>query len=310
MLWTRFAGGLQLVYKNEAKTRYIRYDHTVPGDTCRDREASLLAAGGEGVLVEIEFNLPTLLRSPVYVFFQIEDYVSGHKRFQRSRDNRQIAGEASSIRDPVPACRPQAYLGSDSESRSPDLPNGGAIAPCGLIGWSQFNDSFKIHNASGPFKISEEGIAWASDREYLFGDYEAVNYNTVPALRGGATAAGKLSDAEHLIVWFRPSAKSDITYRWGTILEDLGPGNYNLTVQNRYNTYGFCARKSLVLSTNTWDGGSHKFLSIVYLFVGSLYSLTLTFFLVAFFGFRRRESGNVADLSWAAAPAFTLPAHV
>lgn len=50
-------------------------------------------------------------------------------------------------------------------------------------------------------------------------------------LRGGNTTLKTLSSSEHLIVWFRTSAKPDLVYRWGTIYQDLTPGVYTLSVR-------------------------------------------------------------------------------
>ena len=286
---------------------------------------------------------------------------------------------------------PQAYLGSDTTERSgDDVPNNGAITPCGLIGWSQFNDTFEMQQEEsgasrsvevgllpkrpanylpdfaalqperlvpyllscsfdGRLQILEEGIAWPSDKKYLFGDVPSVNYNINATLRGGNTTEQLLSESEHLMVWFRTSSKPDIVYRWGTIKQDLEPGSYRLKVwasplpsptflpgscsklprfpwsgsqasdrpfssfsdhrgilvlvllsqvMNRYNSYGFCGEKRFVLTTNSWVGGGRRFLSILYLAAGCGFLATLIFFLLAFFFWRRRETGNADDLSW------------
>ena len=82
-------------------------------------------------------------------------------------------------------------------------------------------------------QISEEGIAWPTDKKYLFGDVPAVNYNINASLRGGNTTEQLLSESEHLMVWFRTSSKPTIVYRWGTIEQDLEPGSYKLKVRGR-----------------------------------------------------------------------------
>jgi hypothetical protein len=172
----------------------------------------------------------------------------------------------------------QAFVGSEGNGRNEQLPNDGAITPCGLIGWSQFNDTFRMpgfpvtslipsatttpvprhpiqlskgqiigQNLKGQknsfqfrvvtavdgamaWQIEDTDIAWKTDRDFLFGDVESVNYNRNTTLRGGATTTKLLSESERLIVWFRVSAFPDPTYRWGTIQQDLEPGTYELQV--------------------------------------------------------------------------------
>jgi len=298
-------GGLQFSLKSSVKQVSVRYDDHpgIPGKTCEQRYNNMLRSDGEGVPVELTFTVTEHMKAPVYVFYSITDFISGHKRFQRSRDDYQLAGDEYYIKNPQASCQPQAYIGSDTAERSGDNENNGAITPCGLIGWSQFNDTFEIHHEEEPgtsrnVEILEEGIAWPTDKEYLFGDVPAVNYNINASLRGGNSTEQLLSESEHLIVWFRTSSKPDIVYRWGTIEHDLEPGSYRLKILNRYNSYGFCGEKRFVLTTNTWVGGGRRFLSILYLAAGCGFLATLILFLLAFFFWRRRETGNAEDLSW------------
>jgi len=287
-------GGLQFAYNSEVATATVRYDGTAPGDNCTAQYEYMRAHGEEGVNATMTLRVTKRMKAPVYVFYFLGRFIPGHKRFQRSRDDEQLAGSTAQIQSPLAACQPQAYLGSDTTERNESLPNSGAITPCGLIGWSQFNDTFQI---SG-MEIDQERIAWRSDRNYLFGDVPAVNYNQNATLRGGGTTDKNLSMSEHLIVWYRVSAFPDPNYRWGTIHQDLQPGTYELQVQNRYNTYGFCGEKHLILSTNTWNGGPKQLLAILYLLVGSLFTWTFILFAVGFFGFRRRRLGDLTNLSW------------
>mmetsp|Transcript_8137 Transcript_8137/g.23357 ORF Transcript_8137/g.23357 Transcript_8137/m.23357 type:complete len:368 (-) Transcript_8137:256-1359(-) len=292
-------GGVQVSFHKRVQRVDIRYDNLLlPGQSCRDKYNAMLASNGEGIPAEVTFTVPSRMEAPVYVFYHLQSFVSGHKRFQRSRDNLQLSGNEDHMLNPVAACQPQAFLGSDTNGRNANLPNEGAITPCGLIGWSLFNDTFSLRNSSGRVQISDYDISWASDRKNLFGNVSAVNYNTDPSLRGGGTTYKNLSSSEHLIIWYRVASTPDIDYRWGTIDTDLEPGNYTLSVQNRFNTYDFCAQKIFILSTNTWVGSDHQVLSILYLVIGALFTMTLVMFLVAFLGAKRRAIGEASQLSW------------
>mmetsp|Transcript_29113 Transcript_29113/g.52044 ORF Transcript_29113/g.52044 Transcript_29113/m.52044 type:complete len:367 (-) Transcript_29113:147-1247(-) len=287
-------GGLQYAYNGKVVSLAVRYDGTVPGQNCSEQYEYMRQHGDRGVPVNVTITVPRRMEAPIYVFYFLGRFIPGHKRFQRSRDDEQIAGNRNQMQRPLAACQPQAFVGSEGNGRNEQLPNDGAITPCGLIGWSQFNDTFRMPG----FPIEDTDIAWKTDRDFLFGDVESVNYNRNTTLRGGATTTKLLSESERLIVWFRVSAFPDPTYRWGTIQQDLEPGTYELQIENRYNTYGFCGKKELILSTNTWNGGPKQLLSVLYLLVGSLFSWTFILFMIAFFGFRRRQLGDFADLSW------------
>ena len=77
----------------------------------------------------------TLHALQVYVYYELGNYYQNHKRYVRSRDDNQMAGkDAGSSK-----CAPEQYVGGNPD---PSLPNGGEVTPCGLIAWSQFNDSF------------------------------------------------------------------------------------------------------------------------------------------------------------------------
>ena len=71
----------------------------------------------------------------MYVYYELGNYYQNHKRYVRSRDDNQMAGKDAGSGK----CAPQQYVGGNPD---PSLPNGGEVTPCGLIAWSQFNDSF------------------------------------------------------------------------------------------------------------------------------------------------------------------------
>lgn len=61
-----------------------------------------------------------------------------HCRYVRSLDSKQLGGDNSTSG----ACEPIQYLGDNGKNNS--LPNQGRVNPCGLIAYSNFNDTFAV----------------------------------------------------------------------------------------------------------------------------------------------------------------------
>lgn len=61
--------------------------------------------------------------------------------------------------------------------------------------------------------VDSSKLAWKTDRETLFGNYDAVNHNTIPAFRGGQEMGLNVSEDEHFMVWMRPAAHAGVTLR-------------------------------------------------------------------------------------------------
>jgi LEM3 (ligand-effect modulator 3) family / CDC50 family len=68
----------------------------------------------------------------------------------RSLDSKQQGGKNSTSS----ACEPIQYVGNKGKNSS--LPNQGKVNPCGLIAWSNFNDTFAVSvgGRSQPIDVS------------------------------------------------------------------------------------------------------------------------------------------------------------
>ena len=81
--------------------------------------------------------------------------------------------------------------------------------------------------------VQESGISWKQDR-HKYARIPASNFQTVPALRGGAGINGTLDADEHFIVWMRPAALPNFRKLWGTVQQDIPKGTIlSVTIQNR-----------------------------------------------------------------------------
>ncbi|XP_031391464.1 ALA-interacting subunit 5-like [Punica granatum] len=227
------------------------------------------------------------MKSPIYVYYQISNFYQNHRRYVKSRDDKQLwspKNERSSS-----DCKPEDFTS-----------NGQPIIPCGLIAWSMFNDTYKFSVKDKVLEVNKKGIAWKSDREHKFGsDVYPKNFQS-GALIGGAklNSSIPLSQQEDLIVWMRPAALPTFRKLYGKIEVDLEPNdNITVIIENNYNTYSFGGNKKLVLSTTSWMGGKNDFLGVAYLTIGGLcLFLAISFILV--YVLKPRPLGDPSYLSW------------
>ena len=70
----------------------------------------------------------------------------------------------------------------------------------------------------------ETGIAWAYDKEHLYGNYLPTNFNSDPKYRGGNTSTLPINQNEHLMVWLKPAAKPSFRKLWAIIHEPIPAG--------------------------------------------------------------------------------------
>lgn len=239
--------------------------------------------------LEVSINITEKMEGPVYVYYELSNFYQNHKRYVRSLDSDQLAGEsrgASSLRE----CQPQRF-----QSGTKNLVN-----PCGLLPWSYFNDTFNatLGSTGEQLRIRIDDIAWEWDRKYLYGSHIPFNFNNDSDLRGGATITGPLDEEFHFHVWMRVAARPTVRKLFGEIERDLEEGEVlRFRVANRYNTYGFDGRKYIVISTKNWTGGRNVLVGVVYIVVGCL-SFVITLGLM--FGKMKfkREFGDLSNLSW------------
>jgi len=288
-----------LIGSINVKEYSVRYDDAGPfsGQSRLQRVDTLAATGGAGVPLSVSLTVVKRMEPPIYVFFEVKKYYQNHKRYVRSRNDKQMGSVTSTTAGS--SCAPEQYVNGSGNGA---LPADGNIDPCGLIAWSFFNDTYSLTRASGSaVNVDETDLAWSFDRNHLYGAVTPVNYNIYPDQRGGNTSSTVLNKNEHLMVWLRPGAKPDIRKLWGKINSPIAAGTVlNVAVQNRYDTYHWGGAKSLILSTNSWVGGKNLFLGVVYLVVAGLALIAALAFLICYHlgAIRRRNFGDLNELSW------------
>ena len=117
----------------------------------------------------LEFDLAKNFDRDVFVYYSLTNYYQNHRRYVKSRDDKQLLG----FREyPSADCYPFQY--KEVENKTSNRTERRAIAPCGAIANSLFNDTFEIgwFNTSrskfSPVPLLQTGIAWATDKGAKF----------------------------------------------------------------------------------------------------------------------------------------------
>ncbi|KAJ7000302.1 ALA-interacting subunit 1-like isoform X2 [Populus alba x Populus x berolinensis] len=119
------------------------------------------------------FNVPKHMKSPVFIYYELDNYHQNHRRYVKSRSDAQLRGKASE--SATDTCKPEAVTS-----------NGQPIVPCGLVAWSLFNDTYRFSVKNEVLDVSKKNIAWKSDQENKFGsDVYPKNFQSGSLIGGG-----------------------------------------------------------------------------------------------------------------------------
>ena len=204
----------------------------------------------------------------------------------RSRSEAQLRGDVATAAA-TSTCAPRETTAATGEGETAAA---SVIVPCGLVAWSNFNDTFSLEAvvvSDGNVTTTSLSLDAAPLRSLadLRGRFSALvppsaSFNGDPATRGGGAlpANSTLAEAAALQVWMRPAALPSFRKPAGIVVvaegaSAAGSGGddaalpslpagavVRVTVANRFNSYRYGGTKSVVLTTKSWLGGKNPFL--------------------------------------------------
>lgn len=303
-----FSGG-----KMPASAPQWRLEETSPGSAQSGGTSgvgSSFPPGSEGAAATtkkciIQFNIPTEMGSPIFLFYRMTNFYQNHRRYVQSFNEDQLTGDAvtnSSLKS-VDDCTP---LTLNHEGK--------AYYPCGLIANSFFNDTFSSLTLLNPnsnsqnetYHMTDEGIAWPTDKN-RFKKTTYTNDQVVPPPNwakmypDGYTDKNPIPDIsqwEALQNWMRTAGLP--TFSKLALRNDTTPlqsGTYQISIGLNFPVLEYEGTKSIVLSTRTVIGGRNPFLGIAYIVVGGLCFVLGLLFLIKHI-IRPRKLGDHSYLSW------------
>ena len=124
----------------------------------------------------ITISIEDTIEPPIYVYYQLDNFYQNHRRYVKSRSNKQLLGNNLSADELKDDCSPIVYnqdIGRFKSIGGQDLVMDQPAFPCGLVAKSLFNDTFSLYEGTDKdpnnrIDIDPEGIAWESDKENKF----------------------------------------------------------------------------------------------------------------------------------------------
>jgi len=278
---------------------YDAFDLEPDGECRIGDNAKASQKTGQTCTVTVPIN--KAIRPPILIHYQLENFYQNHRKYMRSRDDFQLAGQVNN-QYPLQAgnCQPLNVI------------NGIRINPCGLIANTLFNDVISLQEGSiaadgTPLVMLEDGIAWQSDLQYLYNQPDGFNaapcsdqenletccvgdewsceepylykdgkyyeyyypndnttqysYETYPEVINPVDGIVN----EHFAVWMRVAALSKFRKLYGWIDQPIAAGtNLTFQINPNFEVLSFKGRKALIVSNNHIFGGKTTLLGPIF----------------------------------------------
>ena len=119
----------------------------------------------EGWPCVINIEIDSDIQPPIYVYYQLDNFYQNHRRYVKSRSNKQLLGNLLTEEELTDDCSP-IVLNRDigrfvSVDKVTPLKMDEPAFPCGLVAKSLFNDTFSLAKTDGEEVVmTTTGIAW------------------------------------------------------------------------------------------------------------------------------------------------------
>ena len=139
----------------------VQYD----GDGTPDRNSGCkIKSANAGAECTVTVKIEDKMASPVYVYYEIDNFYQNHQRYLASLDSDQLTG-SNLDKDDLSACSPLKSNGSHT------------LNPCGVIANSMFNDVIALDDTY-PITMHEDHLAWDSDMTTKFKQPDGFEWTT------------------------------------------------------------------------------------------------------------------------------------
>lgn len=214
----------------------------------------------------VSLTLEKKLKSPIYVYYKLENFYSNHREYVRSKIYPQLRGESVTDTSNCDEMRTNKDFFGDKEMLSftgKPLKSTELMDPCGLIARAYFNDSYKLYNQKNEtVLINESDIAYKPDKKYMFKKNEDSDKQWINV------------EDEHFIIWMNMELFSDFIKKWGYIDKDLDAGTYLVEVDVNWEHPEWETKKYFVLA-NPSKFGNKTFSGYVFIVAAVLSFITV-----------------------------------
>ena len=243
-------------------------------------------------ICNIPFTLDKGIKSPIFVYYKLENFYINHRNLVESKSWKELRGEEGFTKE---KCKNSYLMSEMFPSDSPYYTNqwnytfqeNDIASPCGLWARSFFNDTYILNYSNGTsININEYNISNDYLKDKFFKrrkDYNIIQWIDV--------------ENEHFINWMNIETSNNFKKIWGRIDFDLEPGNYTLIVKNNYDIKKYDAEKYFCIS-NANSFGINNLFGYFFIAIGIYLFIVILILWVKYLLSKESKEVNINKLKW------------